>query len=73
MNMKYQDMNQDHVGMIERNLMTEYKESEVNRMLSTAEFSKIENGYKVKYDNGFEDKFFFVTTLVHESEVDLHQ
>ena len=70
--MRYEEMNKDHVEMIERNLMTEYKESEVNRMLSTADFSTIENGYKVKYANGFEDKFFFVTALVHESEVNLY-
>ena len=64
--MNHAEINQEHLGMIVKSLMTEYSKKEVLDMLDSAGFSKIDNGYKVTYDCGTEDRFFF--TLVHESE-----
>lgn len=66
-------MNKQHIEMIVRNLMTEYSEREAREMLDSAEFSEIDGGYKVRYDDVHEDKFLFVTTIVHESEVDFYK
>lgn len=67
--MKHTEVNKDHLNMIIESLMVAYSTSEVHEMLNTAVFSVIDNGYKVTYENGVEDKFVFVQKLVHESDV----
>jgi hypothetical protein len=67
--MNHTEVNKDHLDMIIESLMVAYSTSEVRKMLNTAVFSVIDNGYKVTYENGVEDKFVFVQKLVHESDV----
>jgi hypothetical protein len=67
--MKHTEVNKNHLDMIIESLMVAYSNSEAREMLNTAVFSVIDNGYKVTYENGVEDKFVFVQKLVHESDV----
>lgn len=67
--MNHTEVNKDHLDMIIESLMVAYSTSEAREMLNTAVFSFIDNGYKVIYENGVEDKFVFVQKLVHESDV----
>ena len=67
--MNYTEVNKDHLNMIISNLMTAYAKDDILEMLKPANFLMIDNGYKVTYDCGTEDKFFFVHKLVHESEI----
>lgn len=67
--MNHTEVNKDHLDMIIESLMVAYSTSEAREMLNTAVFSVIDNGYKVTYENGVEDKFIFVQKLVHESDV----
>ena len=67
--MIYSEVNKEHLNMIISNLMSAYAKDEVLEMLKPATFLVIDNGYKVTYDCGTEDKFFFVHKLVHQSEI----
>ena len=67
--MNYTEVKKEHLNMIISNLMTAYAKDDVLEMLKPASFLMIDNGYKVTYDCGTEDKFFFVHKLVHESEL----